>query len=1172
MENEKYTLGSYLNLACLNADMILKEACAKFNIEAIETEKEKRKPEDFYKRIIGDLLGQQDKLNYQKAAVEDYLIKHFPFLEVLSNGLEVKLSGLIELLLAMRNYYTHYWHAEVTRDSVPKEKRVRENGVETTKTCLDLHPIYQCLDDLYRISIKEAKNKRFGDGDNRREDTLFIARLKKKYAGDFERNRSTAFDHFRKSNGFQEADKGKVRYIRHLTKPGKEVLSAEGVVFLSCLFLERNSAMKLLAQYFGSQQGMQFEATYWVFTHYCCKPAKRKLQHEEGDGVKSLQEGLMLQMIAELGKCPHELYPYLSLEHREEFVDKRDFAFDDNLGKELELENVQKRFEDKFAYFALRFLDEVGAFKSLRFQVALGNYVRKTKEKKLQGISFERKIHENVRVFDKLGNCDSMEKLKQMCNVPELEPEGLTEEERDRLRLFDENNWEPFAAHYDIRNNQIAVKLTPFTFAQLEENDRTLRSRNVPVPDEQTGKARVDHSFQQDLAFLSVYELPHLVYLVLHEGAEKVEQLIEEKIKQSRALFAHIAAGEQQPPLAGKDIPDCFRPFDNRLDTGTRLSMRINAELEQVKELRAYIVTREKSGIGRGRNNVESYQCIPRGKVGTVAMWLAHDMVGLCGKETRMQIRNYHFNTLQEDLAKFSTSKQALADLCKLLGMVGDNEKQSNLSHPFLHRILFDNRISELPLFFERYLDLKEQALKSDAAEIGNLAKPGVPPKIANKERKKWCQRYGMGEVVQSVGDKSAFYRQKAQSLNLQPVNLSRGLFNDCLRTTLSRVYGVDDAFFQQIFSRRENSFSFTRAIFELHQRDCQAYYLWPRTYCNAADEGDTETITIAEVFSSQAQQLYNRKSSVGAKAAENEKQLRRLILQDTVLLEMIKKIGKTELLGSGDPVFKDLVLKDVFLTKKQKEAEQGKDTEKQVHVLSKYYLFEVKLHGRTITAKLRLKEVGTFRHIMKDSRMENLLDYFPKGKTIPYRFIPAEGVEKFSDPNYEANVLDELHLYEQAQIEIVKQVQDLEKVLHDSTDEQGVAFLNHSDTYIRRLCETISPSFKFEPDDFFPGKLSDKFKRNPPQNESALLMLSVMLLIRNKFSHNEMMPLQTKKLVKDLLQSIGSAPTNGHRDESTMERYMLKSQQEDLFFAPWWCWVYRQFKQKVLDQYTISL
>jgi hypothetical protein len=84
-------------------------------------------------------------------------------------------------------------------------------------------------------------------------------------------------------------------------------------------------------------------------------------------------------MIDELSKVPDCVYQNLSETKQKDFIEDWNEYFKDNEENAENLENsrvvhpvIRKRYEDKFNYFAMRFLDEFANFKTLKFQVSMG--------------------------------------------------------------------------------------------------------------------------------------------------------------------------------------------------------------------------------------------------------------------------------------------------------------------------------------------------------------------------------------------------------------------------------------------------------------------------------------------------------------------------------------------------------------------------------------------------------------------------------------------------------------------------------------------------------------------------------------------------------------------------------------------------------------------------------
>ena len=131
------------------------------------------------------------------------------------------------------------------------------------------------------------------------------------------------------------------------------------------------------------------------------------------------KDGLALDMLNDLKKCPKELFELLSKEKQQKFREK-DAPDDTEDGQET----LMRRYSDRFPYFAIRYCDENEVFENLRFHIDLGKYYFKFYEKQtIDGGTYQRALDKRLKTFGRIKEVKS--KVKQewdeiikptMCN------------------------------------------------------------------------------------------------------------------------------------------------------------------------------------------------------------------------------------------------------------------------------------------------------------------------------------------------------------------------------------------------------------------------------------------------------------------------------------------------------------------------------------------------------------------------------------------------------------------------------------------------------------------------------------------------------------------------------------------------------------------------------------
>ncbi|MDY9918222.1 MAG: hypothetical protein U2P89_05035 [Proteiniphilum sp.] len=95
------------------------------------------------------------------------------------------------------------------------------------------------------------------------------------------------------------------------------------------------------------------------------------------------------------------------------------------------------RHDNRFAYFAMRFIDEMNGVNSLRFHIDLGKLELANYDKLLAGKEVPRRVAENVKVFGKLSDY----------------PDETTAYHSIDTRQYT-SGFIQFALHYNVKNNK----------------------------------------------------------------------------------------------------------------------------------------------------------------------------------------------------------------------------------------------------------------------------------------------------------------------------------------------------------------------------------------------------------------------------------------------------------------------------------------------------------------------------------------------------------------------------------------------------------------------------------------------------------------------------------------------------------------------------------------------
>ena len=378
--------GVYLNMARRNAYIILRHLTDDYTLKG---------------GVDEDKLWQVSLLNapsndpFQLDRILKDLTHHFPFLQYLRTAtndlpsfkqVSDTLKAAFTLLTPLRNSHSHYIHGSNVQDYgvFPKE-----------------------LPNIYKAAIE---------------------RLQKR------------FNHAEK--GFTDADVEAVKTVRYVRYTEGVALDETTLAFFICLFLEPKYAFRFLngLQAIQSPDTAEGRATQWSFAMFCCRLPQPKLESSD----------IMLDMLNELGKCPDPLYRVLSEADKKQFDRSvlrvpKDAALEtpdltpDTEGsdnkvqmKRHETNRKEEAFDDRFAYFALRYFDDKNVFPTLRFQLQLAKFTKEKYRKVIYREEQDRLLQKPIRLFGKYApyrhlydkvNQDNLQKRVIDTNYVEQFPE-----------------------------------------------------------------------------------------------------------------------------------------------------------------------------------------------------------------------------------------------------------------------------------------------------------------------------------------------------------------------------------------------------------------------------------------------------------------------------------------------------------------------------------------------------------------------------------------------------------------------------------------------------------------------------------------------------------------------------------------------------------------------------
>lgn len=789
--NNKYYYSSFLNLARHNAYLIIEKLTKDIKFDEEKLKESELAKADVIKHLKN--VKEPETLSF----IIQRLNKGFPFLEGIDSTneestipynerLQNELKEAFDLLNNLRNFYSHHDHSDHFLRR-PIKFKVKDYFNNAKKKIIKRYP------------TKEETLISFFDGKELIKDST---------------------------------------------------LSDIGLLFFTCLFLEKKYAYRFLGRIFKITDNHLNEHLLEVFTYYCCKINKPKLQSGYTE----------LDMIGELIRCPKQLFRNWDKEKQKDWISALDEKESYSSNNTPSAKNFMHRYEDRFPYFALRYFDDLGdkeGFKRLRFHFHLGK-VRNLNyqySKKIDNEERERVVVENVRSFARFSELKEEEIPEHWLNLKEKDVySNLSREEKeDRLR----DEVDQASTRYHIVGERIGIKFIRHKVPYLD---------GISMPQQKKFQNQPD-------AILSTYELQNLYfYHYLHKkGWIKIgiEELIKEYLLWFRDLCTRIKNKqltllinanneEMQEKLStytqkyfkhqyekrtGKEwnemeqsipfqpqihyLPDNLKNYLKGVQSKSykelvtkKLFKKIDEEKHRLKRLVDFFEIR-KENLKTPIKLLLQENNMPR--IGEIATYLADDMVKLMpiNPQKRNKLNNQQYKLLQKKLALFSVHKDSLIAYFGEIGLTtGEKHKDTNLAHPFLYKlrtreIRGEEKIYSLTPdtildFYQLYLQKKITFLKG-----------------ANRDmiKKSWNDE----TIKANVGYFLNVDEKKSQLKNYldSPIFLPRGLFNDAIRKALKK----HDPKFENDFENKDTQNAGLVYCLDKGMPHLPKYYQDKRTY-----------------------------------------------------------------------------------------------------------------------------------------------------------------------------------------------------------------------------------------------------------------------------------------------------------------------------------------------------
>lgn len=698
-ENSKEFLAAYYSTARHNAYLALNQILLKCGSDPLENDDEIRNLQTKYSAIMS-------KGTIIKSRFIELLHEHFPFLESINLLIEQQerklattineqpkteynkernvnaLSDFFSLLNSFRNYYAHSY---VPQPPLPEYFDAR------------LYAVF----DTNLNKVKESffgKNGMYDNDPKKREED--IQHLRRKILAD-------------------PKVKGKKKELKdnpdfHYSFRKNNQLTIYGHLFFCSLFLEKRDAMEMQKKIKGLKRSDndKYKITNEVFCWSHIRLPKHRLDSQFG------LDTLSMDLHNELAKAPSELYNQLNESDKVKFMSIPENITndpDDSYGNE---KTSGVRYQSRFTYLALRYLDETSAFTSIRFQIDLGHYHYHFYEASINGNTEQRRLSKKLLGYGRIQEMTAPDPYRA-SNIPSVLPETWKDfiKDPDYSESIKEPHIPYTRPHYHLEDGKIGLKfhVTAPSLPSLEIKP------DHPSPYPKLKRKEQDHGEIAD-AFLSLNEVPYMTLCCLLLGSEKTEEHIRSKYNALKMFLKDLHANKISPNLTESDLqtnyklrsdelPERIRHYLNGKEPALNISHiaqnRLNALKDETRRKTDAFKKLTEKNVSAGKRQ---YRRLESGKY---AQWLAEDILRfqpIASNEKgehdlRSKANPTKFQLLQKTLALYNTEKQNLKGLliaCRLI--------DSSNPHPFLKPL-----VQKLPdswmTFYTLYLEARKNFL-----------------------------------------------------------------------------------------------------------------------------------------------------------------------------------------------------------------------------------------------------------------------------------------------------------------------------------------------------------------------------------------------------------------------------------------------------------------------------
>lgn len=791
-----------------------------------------------------------------------------------------------------------------------------------------------------------------------------------------------------------------------LTEKDSYQLTKFGLAFFCSLFLEKKYS-KILTDKVGCIPPQDQAVVNELIAVY------RIRLHQEKLYVSKNTDALALDILTELRRCPQELFEMLRPEMQQQFR----ISSDEEEGEKA----LMVRKQDRFAHLVLKYIDDAKLFDNIRFQVSLGKYFFKFYDKYCIDNANEPRVRALSKAVNGFGRISEIDILRETCWEESIRKHGEIHKNT--------SNESPYVtdhhARYVINGNRIGMRIFaegPLSYLpDLTEEGIS----NLPPT-----------------CWMSVYELPAMMFLIHLRGASVVEELIKSTVANYSKFFKDVAEGLLQPVESeemlnsilqasynGMRIADIPKDIVKYLTGNTSdTSLSLNDHASNLIEILIEQTLHKKDRFKEQRKQANNPKMNKFGKKnyvrimpGKLADFMAKDLMMFQpnDEKNKGRLTGLNYRILQSMLAQFgneSVDEEHLYRALTSAHILGSpNDKRCN---PIMMRVWQRkkhprNTIELYLAYLEERLTYLQSCKNMDIAEL--------PFVKADKQR--W-QKHD-----------EEFYKAKAARYLSETSNgteydksleLPRGMFDSLIREELATIdpmsaeatdedknmsyliYGyfkkvmTDDV---QPYYEAERTYPILNHLFRKSTRDAKVFYDAQKIRMALISKSDSSLHKAIEQHISklpfhERSEEQEHMLHLLRNVKHNESTLKRYRIQDIILFMIAMKILMAEendverLKALGKIRLKGITQKDVLSQKVRFEVE--------VKTQNGY--------KKTITQdNLKIKDYARFYRFVSDRRMPSLLDH------IRTTYIDKELIEKELEgyDKVHPSILEEVFRYE---------------------------------------------------------------------------------------------------------------------------------------------------------------